>query len=335
MFESEFIEVPGIASGLEERISPHAGRVQEAHLEWCERYEVYDSGHIRKVFRAMNIGDLASRMHPSGSLEDIQLLADWSAWLLLRDDRWDITESLTEWERLAERDRAYLRLMRSGRRSSGAEAVMPQDAGDGLYRGLSDLCDRLRRRAFENGVGDPVNGSFISMMAEFFRGSVRQAFLQRRGEIPSLSEYTELRRITGGLDILTHVLAATEGFSISGGALSGTLVERLRLAADNVCCWHNDLVSLNKELAGGEVNNLSIVLAEDPSVPCRTVREGLKLAVSMVYEEQEEFDRVKKILLGRGGVHEATITWYIGMLEERISGIISWQDVCARYHSAR
>ncbi|WP_119065919.1 terpene synthase family protein [Rubrobacter indicoceani] len=324
----EFVEVPGIVCGLEKRISPHAAEVQELHVRWCERHGVYDSEKIRRVFIAMDIGNLASRMYPSGRLEDVQLIADWSAWLLLRDDRWDVTESLAEWERLANRDRAYIRLMRRGNRAS---ANGPEDSGDALYRGLQDLCERTRRRALENSVGDPINGAFLKTMAEFFRGSVRQSFLQRRGETPSLLEYTELRRITGGLDILTHTLAATDGISLSGGALSGTLVERLRLAADNVCCWHNDLVSLNKELAGGEVNNLSIVLAEDPSVPCASVREGLDLAVKMVYDEQAEFERVKTLLLERGGPQAATVKWYIGMLEERISGIISWQERCARY----
>lgn len=307
------------------------GEVRKLHARWCERHGIYPSAAVGELFTAMDIGDLACRMHPEGNAGDLALLADWSAWLLLRDDRWDAGEDLVEWERLAERDRVYLRLMRSGR--TGEEPGSRRDGTrqDGLYTGLEDLCARLRRRAADNGLPDPVSAGFLTTMGTFFRGSVRQAFLQRRREVPDLKEYLELRRVTGGLDILTHVRAATDGFSLAGDALSGADARRLTLAADNICCWHNDLVSLNKELVGGEVNNLALVLVGDPASPCRTVEEGVEAVVGMIYSEQDEFARLGELLRRRGGPHARTTAWYVKMLEERISGVISWHEATVRY----
>ncbi len=87
-------------------------------------------------------GDLAGRLHPEAErTEDVRLVADWCAWLLLRDDRWDSTEDPRDWERLADRDLAYLRLMR---RIPGG-----RNEGDGLASALADLCVRTRARPGE------------------------------------------------------------------------------------------------------------------------------------------------------------------------------------------
>lgn len=317
--------VPGISCPFPESVSPHATEVQNEHMRWADRHGVFLSGAQRKLFAAMNIGDLAGRMYPEGSLEDLVLLTDWCAWLFLRDDRWDTTDDLIEWERLAERDRAYLRLMRRFSRP------IPGDEEDGLAGALSDLCDRLRRRARENGLGDPVDGGFVALIKEFFFSHVKLAFYQRHGEIPSLSDYVKIRPVTGGLDILTHILAATDGVRIPAGLLAEPTIARLTEASHNVCCWRNDIVSLNKELLTGEVNNLILVLLHDPETGCDTMPEAVEEAVRMIYAEQDAFVELRWEIKAAGGRHTHVAAWYARILSDRISGVFSWHESCVRY----
>ena len=252
------IEVPKIGTPFLVDEGLHAEEAQRRHMQWADKHDVFRSKEERRRFAAMNIGALAALLYPEASSpEDVQLVADWCAWLLLRDDRWDATESPKEWERLAGRDRAYLRLMRQASIQKVSDAYT---GDDGLYKALADLCTRLRKRALEEGVPDPVDRRLIAVMKGFFFASVRETAYQHRGDCPNLSEYVKMRSVTGGLDILTFVLAALDGIRLPKGLLDEPAVRRLTDASHNVCCWHNDLVSLNKEIMGGEVHNLILVL---------------------------------------------------------------------------
>ncbi|MGH3089080.1 MAG: terpene synthase family protein [Rubrobacteraceae bacterium] len=296
-------------------------------MRWADRHGVFRSEGQRRLFAAMNIGDLAGRMHPEGGFEDLCLLTDWVAWLFLRDDRWKPTDSLEEWERLAERDRAYLRVMRQFPQRA------PGDEEDGLAGALSDLCSRLRARARKNGLANPIDGNFTSWMKSFFFSNVREAFYQRRGECPPLADYIEMRRTTGGLDILTKILGAMCGIRIPAEFLSRPEVQRLTESSHDVCCWHNDLISFDKEFHDGEVNNLVLVLLQDFQSGCGSLTEAVDLAARMIRDELGTFVELGHGILETAGERHADVAeWYVRMLSHRISGILSWEEHCvARY----
>ncbi len=319
------VQIPGITCPFPPSVSLYATEANEAHARWADDHGIFCTEEERLRFRAMNMGDLAGRLHPEAErTEDVRLVADWCAWLLLRDDRWDSTEDPRDWERLADRDRAYLRLMR---RMRGG------DEEDGLAGALANLCARTRERARENGLADPVDGRFVSVMKSFFSASVRQAFHQRRKECPTLAEYLEDRPVTGGLDILTFVLAAIDGVRLPESLLALPDLEKLTRISHDVCCWHNDLVSLNKELLAGEVNNLILVLLLDHESSCWTLSEAVDCAVGMIDEELVSFASLEReVRAAPGRPHAAT--WYARMLCNRVAGIIYWQERCARYQEA-
>ena len=228
------IEVPGIGAPFPVDSGAHAVETQRRHMGWADRHGVFRSQEERRRFAAMDMGALAGLLYPKASdPEDAQLVADWCAWLLLRDDRWDSTEKSKEWERLAALDLAYLRLMR---RMPGRSSAVTQSEGegDGLYRSLADLCARLKERASQEGLPDPIDRRLIAVMKGFFFASVRETAYQRRGECPTLPDYVRMRSVTGGLDILTFVLAALDGLRLPRALLENPRVRRLTAASHNV-----------------------------------------------------------------------------------------------------
>ena len=334
----DFVEILKIGAPFPVDKGAHAEGVQRRHMEWAEKHDVFCSRDERRRFAAMDIGALANLLYPeASSTSDVQLVADWCAWLLLRDDRWDATEDPAEWERLAGRDRAYLRLMRQEPGQTPAhpagDAYNAED--DGLYGALVDLCARLRERALREGVPDPVDRRLVSVMKEFFFASVRETAYQRRGDYPTLSEYVEMRSVTGGLDILTFVLAALDGVRLPKRLLADPAVRRLTAASHNVCCWHNDLVSLNKEIMSGEVHNLILVLYNNPEHGCHSLSESVEASVGMIHEEIERFVKLEREVRALGDPWTRPAAWYAGMLRNRVGGVIEWQEVCAaRYQEA-
>lgn len=329
------VEVPKIGAPFPVVPGAHAGEAQRRHMGWADRHSVFCSEEERRRFAAMDMGALAALLYPEASSpEDAQLVADWCAWLLLRDDRWDSTENPEEWERLAARDRSYLGLMRRvlGRTVG---VVHAEGEGDGLYRALADLCERLRGRARREGLPDPVDRRLVAVMKSFFFASVRETAYQRRGAGPTLPEYVRMRSVTGGLDILTFVLAALDGIRLPRVLLEEPTVRHLTAASHNVCCWHNDLVSLNKELAAGEVHNLVLVLLGDPEDGCGSLEGAVETAVRMIRREIDSFACLEREVRAMGEPWRRAASWYAGMLRDRVGGVIVWHEACAvRYRQA-
>lgn len=334
----DLIEVPKIGAPFLVGEGPYAKEAQRRHMQWANEYGVFRSEGEQRRFRAMDIGALAALLYSEASSpEDVQLVADWCAWLLLRDDRWDGTEDPKAWERLAGRDRAYLRLMWQGL----GEETAAHPAGeacvedDGLHEALADLCTRLRERAIREGVPDPVDRRLVGVMKDFFFSSVRETAYQHRGDCPTVSEYVKMRSVTGGLDILTFVLAALDGIRLPKSLLADPAIRRLTDASHNVCCWHNDLVSLNKELASGEVHNLILVLQNDPDYEYHSLSEALDAAVGMIHEELGRFVELEREARMIGEPWTRPATWYARMLRKRVAGVIEWHEACAaRYQEA-
>lgn len=330
------IEVPQIGTPFLVNEGPQMEEAQRRHMKWANERSVFCSKEERWRFASMNIGALADLLYPEASSpEDLQLVADWCAWLLLRDDRWDATEDPWEWERLAGRDRAYLRLMRQPTRrkpeSSPREAY---DEDDTLYGALADLCARLRAHACREGLPEPVDRRFVSVMRNFFFASVRQIAYQQRGVIPALSDYVRMRSVTGGLDILTFVLATLDGVRLSKRLFDEPDIRRLTAVTHNICCWHNDLVSLNKEIANGEVHNLILVLQHEPERGCKSLPEAVDAAVGMIREELRTFTELEREVLAKGGARAQAAAWYTRMLRNRVGGVIVWHEACAARYEA-
>jgi hypothetical protein len=339
------VEVPRIGDPFSVSNGLYAEEAQRRHMRWADKHGVFRSEVERQRFSAMDIGSLVSRLYPDASSpEDVQLVADWCAWLLLRDDRWDSTEDPLEWERLASLDRAYLGLMRqsSSRTAGAAEATIaspyPSRGGyerEGLHDALADLLDRLRVRGLREGLENPVDRRLVAVMREFFFASIREISYQRRGECPTLSEYVKMRSVTGGLDILTFVLAALDGVRLPKRLLEQQSVRRLTAASHNICCWHNDLVSLNKEIASGEVHNLIIVLERDPDANCTSLPEAVDMAERMIREEIETFLELEAEIYTADESWSQAAAWYVCMLHNRVGGVIVWHEACAaRYREA-
>ena len=335
----DLIEVPKIGVPFPVEAGPHAKEAQRRHLQWADEHSVFRSRGERRRFGAMDIGALADLLYPEASSHgDVQLVADWCAWLLLRDDQWDATEDPKEWERLARRDRAYLQLMRQAPEQGPAHPANDAYSYSGennLYWAMADLCTRLRRRALEESVPDPVDRRLVAVMKNFFFASVRETAYQHRGDHPTLSEYVKMRSVTGGLDILTFVLAALDGIRLPKGLLADPVVQCLTNASHNICCWHNDLVSLNKEIVSGEVHNLILVLWNDLDYDCHSLPEAVEAAVSMLREELRRFAELEREVRAIGGHQAGAAAWYAHMLRNRVGGIIEWQEACAaRYNEA-
>jgi hypothetical protein len=123
---------------------------------------------------------------------------------------------------------------------------------------LHDLCARLRA------VGAACHlQRFVDSLHGYLIGVVWEAANRAAQRVPTLAEYVQLRRHTGG--VLPGLVVADIGHR-AGPALAASAdpaVRRLtRLTADLVG-WCNDLFSYAKERDHGELHNLVVVLRHE------------------------------------------------------------------------
>ena len=104
------------------------------------------------------------------------------------------------------------------------------------------------------------------------------------------------------------------------------LLELTRLANELVC-WSNDLVSLDKELQQGDVHNLVQVLQHE---------HGLSLQGAVEQATQQHDETLVAYLGAEQRVKEQFSDWqelatYLELLRARIRGIHDWAIVSGRY----
>ncbi len=107
-------------------------------------------------------------------------------------------------------------------------------------------------------------------------------------------------------------------------------MRRLTVASHRVVCWANDLASLKKELASGDVHNLVMVMARAEDL-------GLQEAVDRVARMHDAEVRTFVSLSSRLPSFEAVVDEHLGryvaVLQARMRGNLDWSREAARYRS--
>ncbi len=178
-------------------INGHADTIHENTVEWLHRFRVFEGEVAYRNFYATNIGRLAARFHPNASLEILQLVSDWYAWMFLKDDQRDESDFGKHPELLAAANNRYLEILKG---------TDPRAGEQPLIYALKDLQQRLVAKA-PTGIW---MRRFPRSVAEHFTSTVWEATNRSRGSKPDLKSYLRMRPITGGLYVDTEFIGITE-----------------------------------------------------------------------------------------------------------------------------
>ena len=273
----ENLTLRGLRYPFPPAISEHADEVHRGTAGWARRLGLLPDEEARQLFDVTGLGRLVARTHPDSSLEDLRLISDWYAWLFLQDDVRDEAEVGRRPGELSEVDARFLDLL------EGAEPT-EQDAP--LAQALHDLSRRLGARLRQNGLSDVWMRRFVRVVEEHLDATLWEAANRARGTAPDLKTYVRMRPLTGGLSIVDELVEIVEGTHLPQEVRDQASVRRLTDASHNVTCWANDVLSLEKELRHGEVNNLVMVLRDAEGLG---LQEAVDRAVAMHDAEVDAF----------------------------------------------
>lgn len=301
-------------------ISRHADAVQRHTAGWVSRFALLPDEPAYRKFEAAGLGRLVGRTHPRAEWEQLQLISDWHAWLFLRDDKGDDSEAADRPYELSTTDKRLLDVL------EGAE---PSRFDDPLGRALYDLQVRTAACLRENSLPEVRMRRLVRVVREHLEATLWEASNRARGAPPDVATYVRMRPLTGGLDIITELVEIIEGRHLPTELREHDAVRRLTTASHNVVCWGNDVISLEKELRNGEVNNLVVVLSEAEGL---TLREAVDRVVDLHNAEMRTFVDLAGRIPTFWPEADVQLQLYISSLRARIRGVLDWACESSRYH---
>lgn len=97
-----------------------------------------------------------------------------------------------------------------------------------------------------------------------------------------MSTYINNRRRAAAVVSVFNLVELARNTALPADIYQSDELTTLHETAFNICAWHNDIYSLQRELAGGRVNNLVVVLRNERDC---SMQEALTEACAMINDE--------------------------------------------------
>jgi 5-epi-alpha-selinene synthase len=299
-------------------LNPGTELAHQRTRAWAERFGLLLDANVRQRMATEQFTWLVGRFFPWAPARELELIADFTAWLFLHDDVCDETALGRDPRALADQ---FAWLMGVLTRRREPRPGQPFDAA------MADLRDRFEEAA-------PSWAwfiRFVTTVQQYFDACVWEAANRADGVAPAVDVFVCMRPFAGGmyiyLEFVELVLRAELPIVVRGHED----ILRLRQATLNVACWHNDLFSLEKEMARSDVHNLVVVLARDGA---GTIPEARAAAIARCNAEVEVFQHVAERLRSFGAASEPLVTRYKESLGALMRGNLDWSVETLRYVAA-
>ncbi|AUG81702.1 terpene synthase [Kitasatospora sp. MMS16-BH015] len=308
---------PELVIPFPSRISPDYERAREAHLAWPRSFGLLPGAAEAACHLLGDYAGLAARFHPPATGRDLDLAVDQQSWFFLFDDGFDGPLG-----RRPHQVRAVVR---------GLAAVLAGKPGvDPLERAFADL----RRRSCRGMSGSWRLRSALAWR-EYFTGHIAEALARREGVRYSLRQYFEIRRATIGVLPTLDLGERARHAELPRAIHRHRALEELRTLASDIVVIDNDITSLAKECAAGEVNNAVLLLRRDRG--CSTAAAIAELR-AQARAQLDCFERARLRLTGGRAYQTLPVTerqWVDGYLADGLQAIVrgasDWHRLSRRY----
>ncbi|MFS8095969.1 terpene synthase family protein [Lentzea alba] len=172
---------------------------------------------------ARQFGTYAAMTCPSAPVEGAELMADVLTWLFVIDDHYEC--------------------------AAGLAADAP------LIAALTDISMRLGNLSSSQ-WRDRFHTHFAAMLA----AATKEIELRDDGSPPPFGDYVTLRRNSGAMLVVFDVLEVCFGAELLPEVYQSSVYQEIVLAGADIVTWTNDLHSYEKEMAGGLMTNMVLVL---------------------------------------------------------------------------
>lgn len=298
--------------------APMNAAVEQAHAEsraWGLALGLLGGDDARQRFDAAKFARLTARAYPRSAPVELVLVAEWNVWLFVHDDGCDAASSGSDPEALLDLYRELGGILRGA--AARADATAP-------VRAFADLVPRILGPATA-----AWRNRFVAVVDDYFAACLWEARNRANRRVPTLAEYIRRRRDTGAVRTSIAMIERCEGITLPESVRAHPRVEALADACNDVVCWANDIISLPKELANGDVHNLVHVVAQER---CGGDLDGaMILAADMHDARVAEFIHLAAELPRFDRTTDAQLAWFVETLCAWMRGNLDWALESGRY----
>jgi hypothetical protein len=244
--------LPDISSPFPYRVNPHADGARRHLARWARDAGLVNRESARQRFERADFGWFAALVYPDASAPHLDLMADWFAWLFLVDDQLDDGLFGRSQDQVGDVI-GQMRAVLEGR----VQHAVP--AGREVPTVVSSLADLWRRTTADAPPGWPRR--FIGHLEQCLStAALWEAANRIGGVVPAEDTYIANRRHTGAIYVCMDLIEIVRPTEMPASVRDSREFTAALDAACNVVCWTNDVYSLAKERALGEVHNLVYVV---------------------------------------------------------------------------
>lgn len=270
--EREFL--PQIFCPFPAGLHPDSEIAEQQTGRWGNHWGLLRSERARQRFERLRYGVFMGQAYPYTSRERLLLIADFNTWLFTLDDRFDEGALGRDPTALHALHRECLAIMHGAPVSTQSDPWL-QAATDLRARFLS-----LSTPTWWVGFVDQLGRSFAAS-----RWEARNRLLQR---VPIEQSYRRMRRYTGAVYVFLDLIEFAQNLELSESMRADPSIQSLRRKANNVICWFNDIVSLEKELRAGDMHNYAVVIHHQRGV---SLADAVDMVVYFHNREVASFER--------------------------------------------
>lgn len=286
-------------------VHPDADRAELGARAFAERFGLVPNDAYRARLARAQYGRFAARCYPRADRELLQILADYAIWYFPADDLF-VDRVETVGPRTLPNLTAMIDVLDHQR--VGAEPVWGEHA-------WLDICTRLRRR---------LSPEHFQRFAHGMRMWASTAGLQilnhLQDEPVGIPQYETIRRHTSGMNPCLDLADAAHLGPITPAEFNRPAVQQLRMHANNVVCWSNDVQSVKIEAAQpGQYWNMVSLFASRGL----TLQQAVDLVAARVYAEIASFQLLARTVEPTAG---RALRGFVAGLRFWMRGYQDWVD---------
>jgi hypothetical protein len=308
------IIVPIIYCPFPSTINAHVDALQQHTLGWVQQFKLVSDESAWQHLKKSQFHRLAARAYPNAPLERLTIIADWNIWLFILDDQCD------EWgfgkhpEQLAILHNRCLEILLG---------ATPTTEDVALVHAIYNIRTRI-----ETLMSLSWLIRFSQSVAEYFEAIKWEAENRQKDIWPDIETYIRMRPYTGGLLTDIDLIELSESIvfplAIRKHSCIGALIE----LTNNVVCWSNDIISLQKENKHHDRHNLVLVLKHHYAITLQTAIEQVN---QMIENAVHRFIELEQSLSDSEIKNNEDVQRLIGIMQAWMRGNLDWSSESERY----
>jgi 5-epi-alpha-selinene synthase len=300
------------------KVNKYADVLEDYAIEWVSSFNLLANESSVERFRKSKFFLLTSGAYPYSDLEELKIGNDLLSWLFIWDDQCDLSDLGKQPEVLNNVHNKFLDILK------GAETTS-QDMP--IFHALKNLRQRMLQKSTEEWFC-----YFYEEFEDYLHGCVLESENRKLEIIPDIDTYIKIRRSSLGLEQNLTMSELCNQFMLSKVLREHNIIKELKYMAIDILAWCNDIFSVSREIASGDIHNLVFLLHHHKEI---SLDEAMKSAAQMHDQKVREMMNLEASLPSFGKKLDAELSKYISGLHTWISSNVEWYAYSGRYETLK